>query len=146
MNTDSLYLALTDENLDDSLLPEKKTQWARTRKNDRRDNFVDDAEEIFFPRTSCAVQRKLDKRKPVSFQEKFRNTEMLSMGSKTYCCHHSKTDMLKLSSKGLNKRTLKKDSGDAPMSKYRLASDAALNLQSTNRRIKNLTYLVGTDE
>ena len=118
MDTDSLYLALAEDNLDDCILPEKKAHWTLIRRNDCRDDFIADADNNFSPRTCCAVHKKHDKREPGLFKEEFRCTEMLCLCSKTYCCYDSKSDIFKFSSKGLNKRTLD-DTGDGPMSKYR---------------------------
>ena len=145
MDTDSLYLALAEDNLDDCILPEKKAQWTLIRRNDCRDDFIADADKKFFPRTCCAVHKKHDKREPGLFKEEFRCTEMLCLCSKTYCCYDSKSDKFKFSSKGLNKRTLE-DTGDGPMSKYRQVLDKAVNLKSTNRGFKTSNHLVGTYE
>ena len=83
MDTDSLYLALAEDNMDDCILPEKKAQWTLIRRNDCRDDFIADADKNFFPRTCCAVQKKHDKREPGLFKEDFRCTEMLCLCSKT---------------------------------------------------------------
>ena len=145
MDTDSLYLALAENNLDDCILPEKKAQWTLIRRNDCRDDLIADADKNFFPRTCCAVHKKHDKREPGLFKEEFRCTEMLCLCSKTYCCYDSKSNKFKFSSKGLNKRTLE-DTRDGPMSKYRRVLDEAVNLKSTNRGFKTSNHLVGTYE
>ena len=44
METISLYLALAEYNLDDSILAEKKAQWTLNRRNDCRDDFTADAD------------------------------------------------------------------------------------------------------
>ena len=116
MDTDSMYLALTEENLADCILPENKAQWLRIHRNDCRDNFIANAKKNFFPRTCCAVHKKHDKRESGLFKEKLRCTDLLCLCSKTYCCYDSKSDKFKFSSKGLNKRTLE-DTGDGTMSK-----------------------------
>ena len=48
MDTDSLHLALAEDNLDDCILPEKKAQWTLIRQNDCRDDFIADADKNFF--------------------------------------------------------------------------------------------------
>ena len=40
MDTDSLYLALAEDNLDDCILPEKKAQWTLIRQKDCRDDIL----------------------------------------------------------------------------------------------------------
>ena len=99
----------------------------------------------FFPRTCCAVHKKHDKREPGLFKEEFRCTEMLALCSKTFCCSDSESNKFKLSSKGLNKRTLE-NTGDGPMSKYRRVLDEAVNLKSTNCGFKTSNHLVATYE
>ena len=96
MDTDSLYLALAEENLKDCICPENKVQWLQIRRNDCRDDFVADAKKNFFPSSSCAVHRKHDKQEPGLFKEEVRCTEMLCLGSKTYCCYDSKATNLNL--------------------------------------------------
>ena len=48
IDTDSLYLALAEDNLDNCILPEKKAQWTLIRRNDCRDDFIADADKNFF--------------------------------------------------------------------------------------------------
>ena len=102
MDADSLYLALSEENLYDCILTEKKGDWEILRKKDCRDSFGADLKTNFFPRTCCSLHKKRDKREPGLFKEEFRCTEMLCLCSKTYCCYDNKSDKMKLSSKGLN--------------------------------------------
>ena len=111
VDTDSLYLVLAEENLDDCILPSKRAEWTERRSKDCRDDFRADAKNNFFPRTCCSKHKKHDKREPGLFKEEFRCTEMLCLCSKTYCCYDSKSQKYKFSSKGLNKRALE-DSGD----------------------------------
>ena len=56
---------------------------------------------------------------------------MLSLCSKIYYCYDNKSDKLRLSSQGLNKRNLE-EPRDGPMEKYRKVLDEAINLTSTN--------------
>ena len=51
MDTDSLYLALAEKELEDCLRPEMRAVWQRLRSNDCVDNFIADAEANLFPRT-----------------------------------------------------------------------------------------------
>ena len=44
MDTDSLYLASAEDNLDDCILPEKKAQGTLIRRNDCRNDFIADAD------------------------------------------------------------------------------------------------------
>ena len=119
MDTDSLYLALSEDKLEDASLPEKRTKWDQLRSKDCSDDFIANATDNFFPKTCCNVHKKLDKREPGPFKEEFRCAEMLCLCSKTYCCYDKRTNKHKFSSKGLNKRTLEVCGGGGPMAKYR---------------------------
>ena len=70
---------------------------------------------------------------------------MLCLCSKTYCCYDSNSDKYKLSSKGLNKRTLE-DCGDGPMAKCRKVLDEFINVTSTNRGFQTVHHSVATYE
>ena len=72
MDTDSFYLALSEENLKDVILPEKRTEWDELHSNDCSHNFTSNATDSFFPRTCCNAQKKHDKREPGLFKEEFR--------------------------------------------------------------------------
>ena len=117
MDTDSLYLALGEIELEDCIRPEMRAEGQRLRSNDCVDSFTDDAVANFLPRTCCVKHKQHDKREPRLFTEEFRCTEMLCLCSKTYCCYDVTSNKLKFSSKGLNKRVLER-SGDLPLENY----------------------------
>ena len=100
MDTDSLYMALAEENFYDCIQPEKRAAWEKMRENDCRGSFKADAKSNFFPRTCCSTHKKYDEREPGLFKEEFRCTGMLCLCSKTYCCYDNKSDKFKFSSKG----------------------------------------------
>ena len=131
MDTDSLYLALSDEILEDVIPPKKRTEWDQLRSKECTDNFTANATDNLFPITCCNTHKRYDKREPGLFKEEFRCSEMLCLCSKTYCCYDRKSNKFKFSSKGLNKRTLE-DCGDGPMSRYRKDLEEAVNVTSTN--------------
>ena len=87
MNTDSLYLALSEENLEDVILPEKRAEWDQLRSKDCSDKFTANATDNFFPITCCNVHKKHDKKEPGLFKEEFRCAEMLCLCSKITCCY-----------------------------------------------------------
>ena len=74
MDTDSLYRALAEKELEDCIRPEKRAEWQRLRSNDCVDNFSADAVANFFPRTCCVKHKQHDKREPGLFKEEFRCT------------------------------------------------------------------------
>ena len=145
MDTDSLYLALSEKELYDCIREESKAEWTLLRTEDCKDNFTANATTNFFSRTCCTKHIKHDKREPGLFKEEFRCTEMLCLCSKTYCCYDSNSNKYKFSSKGLNKRTLE-DCGDGPMAKYRKVLDEFINVTSTNRGFRTVHHSAATYE
>ena len=60
MDTDSLYLALSEKNLEDVILPKKRAEWDKLRSKDCTDNNIANATDNFFPKTCCHTQKKHD--------------------------------------------------------------------------------------
>ena len=145
MDTDSLYLALSEENLEDVILSEKRAEWQQLRSKDCTDNFNANATDNFFRRTCCNVHKKHDKRELGLFKEKFRCAETMCLCSKTYYCYDKHTNKYKLSSKRLNKKM--EDCVDGgPMSKYRKRLQESVNVTSTNRGFRTIKRSVATFE
>ena len=84
-DTDSLYLALAYDSLEDCIKPEMREVWNNIRINDCSNLFAADSSNIFFPRTCCSKHIKHNKREPGLFKEDFCCTEMICLCSKTYC-------------------------------------------------------------
>ena len=143
MDTDFLYLVLSEKNSEDIILPGKRNEWKTKRSRGCTDSFTGNPTGNFFPRTSCTAHKKHDKREPGLFEEEFSCSEMLCLCSKTYCCHDRKSNNYKFSSKGLNERTLE-DCGDGPMSKYRKVLKEAVNVTSTTRGFRIMKHSVAT--
>ena len=141
MDTDSPYSALSEENLEDIILPEKRNEWEAIRSRYCTNSFTANATGDFFPRTCCKALKKHDKTEPGLFKEEFRCSEVLCLLSKPYCSYDRKSNKYKVSSKGLNKRTLE-DCGDGPMSKYRKVLQEAINVTSTNRGLPTVQHSV----
>ena len=87
MDTDSVYLALSEENLEDVILPEERAEWDQLNSENCTDNFTANATGKFFRRTCCNTHKKHDKREAGLFKEELRCAEMLCHCSKTFCCH-----------------------------------------------------------
>ena len=145
MDTDSLYLALAEKELEDCITLEMRAEWQRLRSNDCVDSFTADAPTHFFPRTCCVQHKQHDKREPGLFQEEFRCTEMLCLCGKTCCCYDVTSNKLKFSSKGLNKRILEQ-SDDGPLEKYRRVLNEKVNVTSNNRGFRTNNHSVATYE
>ena len=72
MDTDSLYLALSEKELYDCIREESKVECELMRTEDCKGDFTANATTNFFPRTCCAKHKKHDKREPGLFKEDFR--------------------------------------------------------------------------
>ena len=145
MDTDSLYLALAQKELEDCIRPETRAELQRLRSIDCVDTFTADGVAKFFPRTCFVKYKQHDKREPGLFKEEFRCTEMLCLCSKTYCCYDVTSNENKFSSKGLNKRVLEQ-SGDRPLEKYRRVLNKKVNVTSNNRGFRTNNHSVATYE
>ena len=145
MDTDSLYLALSEKELYDCIREESKAEWSLLGTEDCKDDFTSNATTNFFPRICCTKHMKHDKRESGLFKEEFRCTEMLCLCSKTYCCYDFNSKKCKFSSKGLSKRTLE-NCDDGPMAKYRKVLDEFSNVISTNRGFQTVHHSVATYE
>ena len=145
MDTDSLYLAVAEKELEDCIRPERRAEWQRFRSNDCVNNFTADAVASFFPRRCCVKHKQHDQREPRLFKEEFRCTEMLCLCSKTYCCYDVTSKNLKFSSKGLNKRVLEQNA-DGPLEKYRRVLNEKVSVTSNNRGFRTSNHSVATYE
>ena len=141
MDTDSPYLALSEQKLEDNILPKKRNEWEAIRSRDFTDSFTANATVNFFPKTCCTAHNKHDEREPGLFKEEFRCSEMLCLCSKTYCCYDRKSNKNNFKSKALNKIT-PEDCGDGgPMSKYGKVLEEAVNVTSTNRGFRTMKHI-----
>ena len=138
-DTDSLYLALAEKELEDCIRPEMRAEWQRLRSNDCVDSFTADLVANFFPRTCCVKDKQHDKKEPGLFKEEFRCTEML------YLCSDVTSNKYNFSSRGLNKRVLEQ-SGDGPLEKYRRVLNEKVNVTSNNRGFRTNNHSVATYE
>ena len=145
MDTESLYLALAEKEMDDCMRPEMRADWQRLRANECVDSFIPDAVAIFLPRTCCVKHKQHDKREPGLFEEDFRCTEMLCLCRKTYCCYDVTNNKLEFSSKSLNKCVLEQ-SGGRPLEKYRRVLNEKVNVTSNNRGFRTSNHSVATFE
>ena len=146
MDNNSLYLALSEENLEDIILTEKRNKWEAIHSRDCTDSFTANATGNFFPRTCCNAHKKHDKREPGLFKGEFVCSEMLRLCSKTYCCHDRKGNKYKFSSKGLKK----KNSGRLwrwwAHVKVLKSVRKAINVTSTYRGLRTMKHSVATYE
>ena len=144
MDTYSLYLALTEKELEDCTRPEMRAEGQRLRSNDCVDNFTAEAVAIVFPQT-CVKHKQHDKREPGLFKEKFRCREMLCLCSKIFHCHNVTSNEHKFNSKGLNKRVVEQI-GDGPVEKYRRFMNEKVKVISNIRGFRTNNHSVATYE
>ena len=135
LDTDSLYLALVQKELEDCIRLEMRPEWQKLRSNDCVNNFTADAVANFFPRTCCVKHKQHDKRERGLFKEEFRCTEMLCLYSKTYCCYQVTSNKLKFSCKGLIKCVL--EMRGRTTGKNRRVLDEKLNVTVEKQRIQS---------
>ena len=145
MDTDSLYLALSEAIIEDNILPEKRNEWETIRSRYCTDSFSANATGNFFPRTWCTAHKKHERREPGLIKEELKCSERLCLCSKSYCCYDRKNYKYILSCKGLRKRTLE-DCGGGPMSKYRKVLEEAVNVTSTNSGFRRTEHSVANYE
>ena len=67
-DTDPLYLALAEKELEDCIKLEMKAESQTLRSNDCVDSFTTNAVANFFPRTCCVDYKQYDKREPGLFK------------------------------------------------------------------------------
>ena len=89
MDTDSAYIAISGECLEDLVKPEMMHEFELDKSN-------------WFPRTDTAEHAKYDKRTPGLFKVEWEGNGIISLCSKTYYCFGDEKD--KFSCKGVNKK------------------------------------------
>ena len=98
MDTDSLYLALAEENLYDCIQPNKRAAWGKKRGKMTAETLSEQMQNLISSLERVALGIKNMIREPGLFKEEFKCTEMLCLCSKTYCCYDNKSDKFKFSS------------------------------------------------
>ena len=88
MDTDSLYLALSEENLEDFILPKKWAEWDQLRSKYCNDNFTANATDNFSSEVAVMSTRNI--------KEEFRCAEVLCLCSKTHCWYDKQTNRHKV--------------------------------------------------
>ena len=98
MDTESLYLAVSEENLEDAILPEKRVEWDQLRSKDCTDVFTPNPTDNLSPELAVMSTRNR-MREPGLIKEEFICAEMLCFCSKTYCVMMSVVTSTSLSAK-----------------------------------------------
>ena len=66
MDTYSLYLAVSEENLEDAIVPQKRAEWEQLRSEDCNDKFTANATDIFSPKLAGISTRNMTRESRVS--------------------------------------------------------------------------------
>ena len=103
MDTDSAYIAISGLSILDIIKPEMREEYIRSLKIFCHLTDISTSES-WFPRTCCEKHINHDKRTPGLFKVEFEGAEMIGLCSKTYVA--SKSNEVKFSSKGINKKTV----------------------------------------
>ena len=145
MDSDSLYLALSEEILEDIILPEKRNEWEAIRSRDCTDSFTTNATGNVSPRRCCSAHKKHDKGEPGLLKK--------SSGVAKCCACVAKYIVATIervtSTNSIARDSIKNNSGrlwDGPMSKYRKVLEEAVNVTSTNRGFRTMRHSVATYE
>ena len=85
-DTDSIYFAIDDENLDNVIKPEKKAEYNKLVYDSCHMDRVDPEQGYFLTRKCCEKHKKLDSRILGLFKEEHSSKESIGLCSKTYVC------------------------------------------------------------
>ena len=88
MDTDSHYLALSEENLEYVILPEKRAEWDQLRSKDCTDNFTANATDIFSPEIAVMSTRNMMRESRVSSEK--------SLDEQKFCVYVAKHIVVKI--------------------------------------------------
>jgi hypothetical protein len=106
MDTDSAYMGITAERIADIIKPHMKERYEKGLKGFCSDIPVKaDDKYHWFPRSCCSEHIKFDKRTPGLFKVEFEGDALIGLCSKTYIVKNE--NIIKFSSKGVNKSTIK---------------------------------------
>jgi hypothetical protein len=105
VDTDSMYMGLSADNLDDIIKPEKKLMYNAHIYKRCFDGKVEAKGHFWFPRKCCIKHSLYDKRTPGLMKEEARGDLQISLCSKTYLLR-TEDGSFKLSSKGISKKFL----------------------------------------
>ena len=105
MDTDSSYMEISGQTLDDVIKPSKKAQYLQTLEGNCSDfvQFKPDNKTNFLPHRCCAKHNMFDQKTPGLFKKEYEGHEMVSLSSKMYAAENREeeaTKQFKFSSKG----------------------------------------------
>ena len=131
--SDSLYLEISGDSLEGLIADNVKLHRFKQMTEGRCDDVYNTLEDaaVYLCRTCCDAHAKYDRRKEGLFKIEFEGHEMISLCSKTYVARNAKTNELKVSTKGVNKRNL-----EHPLDDCRRALMEKCTVEVQNRGIR----------
>ena len=129
MDTDSFYLAFSEEKLEDVILPEKLAEWYQLRSEDCTDNFTANHSAIFFSRNAVLSTRNMTRESQVSSKKSLDVQKCCDSVTKQNVVMINRLTSTSLVAKGSKKRTLEKCGDGGPMSKYRKNLEETVNFK-----------------
>ena len=145
MNTELLFLAFAEKDLEDCIRPEMRVEWERLQSNYCIDSYTANALANLLPRTCCVEEKLHCKRERGLFKEEFRYTETLCQCGKTYCCSDVTSDKHKLSSKSFKKR-VQEQRGSRSLENYHRVLNKKVDFTANNRGFRTNNHSVVTYE
>ena len=139
MDTDSAYMALAGNNLEDIIKPDMMTSH-KSSINGRCNDAPFTARDGFFPRSCCKSHVAYDKRTPGLFKIEAEGLAMIALCSKSYILQQA-NGKVKFSSKGMNKSAL-----NDPFSMFKRVLDTKIAASAINRGIRRHEDTVFTYE
>ena len=100
-DTDSLYFALSKENISEAIKPEKKDEYENAIKGHHDDNYIVEPgkDNVWLMRECCPEHTKFDLRTPGLMKKEFEASSMTGLSSKSYVAKFDKTGEIKYSLK-----------------------------------------------
>ena len=139
MDTDSAYMALAGQKLEDIVMPSKR-QTLLKQKMGHCGSKAFTAEQGFFPRECCNEHIKYDRRTPGLFKVEAEGTSMIALCSKTYILKQA-DDRVKFSCKGMNKARL-----ESPYAAFNAVLQSGKPYQGTNQGFRTRQGTIYTYE
>ena len=146
MDTDSLYLALSEKILEDVILPEKRAEWDQLRSKDCIDNFTANATDNFSPELAVMTTRNMIRENRVSSKKSLDVQKCCVSVAKHIVVMKNRLTSTSLPAKDSIKEHWKSMAIGGPMAKYRKVLEEAVDVTSTNRGFRTIQHSVTTYE
>ena len=143
-DTASLYLALSEEILEDVIVPKKRVEWNQLRSEDCTDILLLIKPVSFSAELAVMPKRNMIRESRVSSKKSLDVQKCCGFVAKHFVVSINRLTSTS-TSKGINKRRLD-DCGDGPISKYRKVLEEFVNVTSTRRGCRAIERSVATFE